>query len=178
MKDSGESSQRTGTCGAVHPSLNSSQGSVQHLTFLPLPNPLPQSLNPTASNLSLGGCPSFCYGVGGWKGNNNNRKEARTRCGTVSSYVLPNILLHHCPGVRVDHGWDSCKESPTTASKGTFLTLEVSQGYNLHIIILVLSYMHLSSNYHLSTQDSLLSKPILIPWFSETHSYSLEFNNH
>jgi hypothetical protein len=32
------------------------------------------------------------------------QKEPENKCSTMSWYILPNILLHHYPGIMVDHG--------------------------------------------------------------------------
>jgi hypothetical protein len=31
------------------------------------------------------------------------KKEPKNSCSTLFGYILPNILLHHCPGGMVDH---------------------------------------------------------------------------
>jgi hypothetical protein len=58
--------------------------------------------------------------------------------------------------------------------KGNFSILDISQRPHLHLIIDVASYMHLPSNYHIGSADTLLGKLFHVPWFLEIHFDFLE----
>jgi hypothetical protein len=112
------------------------------------------------------------YGVGSWE-ENNNTKEPGNRSSTVSGYILPNILLHHCPGVIIDY--NRCYFLFSSQwSPATFPTLEVNQRPHLHLITVVASCMHLPSNCHLGSEDTLLVISLPIPWFFEKSPHFLE----